>query len=595
MAEAVSYYFEVANNQTQYFQCEIKDGDAYGGGFQCIPMADGSTQLEFYNGGDKVSKSQTLKTGSYYRLSVSDDYRLTLSEYTEDGKLGKTIFDQSLESSSPDFANLQKKPVMSESVLHFKSGSGSKQVYVGADGKIVAEAPETTEEAATTTTTTTTTTITTTKQSEKKADSSEQTHASVVHTTDPKAGGLVDKMMSVDINTLIWSIIVMIAVLIGVIVLYVKFAKKKAEKQERESRNQTVTVTPKNTIMKPAYLSDLEPEEWDAICARAHQECPAGMKVHDYAAQLGSQMLREREAQFGKTDIGGGQHLERMSSIGKGITPESTGGSYKPKQSAEPDTDSGFIHVPSSLPETNGRNPHGIHQIAPNGPNGTFVPQTADEPEPGTMSIPAGFMTGSDDDVFGSSQQNSSDVMTPPVSAADDLSVTPVSPSFAPESGQQDGYGETTPDYSDSIPSVPTAPDYSDSVPSVPTAPPAPPAPQNDWVDWSECEQLASGAKCYIEERQFDGSYLIRESSGSGSFIGLPYVDGSIQLYLNPAEFSETYPFYEYGVAVVEQFFNGAMLKGKGVIRLRAAVCAPAPGFGGMYQCIQKGEIEQEQ
>ena len=348
----LSLFFQVIGDRSEFFSCKLGNNDDYFGGFHCYPMQDGSSTFEFFGGGERYSRSHGLEKGSNYQLTVTKDYQLTLCEYSDEAGVGKTLFSYDLKEECPEFRTAGTVPDDPASLLQFSHGTSIKKLYLGADGKLTeekTEADETTEAADTTTAeseTTTSAAVTTTASSAEAAPVTEtnaQTQTEAITTTSG-GGGFIERAMNADTKTLYGIIGVCAAVLIGGILLYVKFGGSKKRRGGNDDPPYTPNPGHKSSIPMPAMLQgEVTQEEWDNYVAHARTECPTGMTLEQYAMSLANAALRAREA-HGATARPHSRGRGHMSSLDGGFdtTTESA-----PSDDIDADDD---LTVPASLP-----------------------------------------------------------------------------------------------------------------------------------------------------------------------------------------------------------------------------------------------------
>ena len=462
---------------------------------------------------------------------------------------------------------------------------------------------------------------------------------------------LVERFMNVDTKYLYGIAIGAAIVLLIVIPLILKL--KSAPPQRPNNDPYGGRPLPKKPrIEKSPLLEDVEDDEWERYVDQAVSEgCSGREEIRKRAEQLASKALNERRAQFGSHLSSHASDPHRMSSLNGGYdntTGEPTPSdlvtpSVSQQSTPEEDDEISSIVVPTSLPSVNGDGTSSVvdsagaagSDTAPYGRTDSFGRDTApygfqkqgyevgpDLPSSNIdIPVPGAETTGGGMDAFQTGAAPAAGVTEPynpaaaqAVSGMDAFDTGSAPAAYNPaadpsgfgadafdagaaESGMgTDVTGTEIPESgAETVITDPYADPYIEETPPPPPPPPVVQIPPLEPIDWNRCAELAAHARYFNEDRQFDGSYLLKEASGTGAFIGLPYFENSIQIMLNPAEFTDEYPFYEYGVSVIDCFFTGALQNGRAVRSMLPAVFSPAPGKTGMYQCMQKGSIDQEE
>ncbi len=401
----LSLFFQVIGDRSEFFSCKLDNNDGYFGGFHCYPMQDGSSTFEFFGGGERYSRSHGLEKGSNYQLTVTKDYQLTLSEYSDEEGAGKTLFSYDLKEECPEFQTASAAPGDPSAALKFVHGSSIKELYLGADGKLTeekTEAAETTEAADTTTAeseTTTSAAATTTASSAEAAPVTEtdaQTQTEAITTTSG-GGGFMEKTMNADTKTLYGILGVCAAVLIGGILLYVKFG---GSSRKRRGGDDDPPYTPnpgnKSSIPMPAMMQDVvTEEEWDDYVARARTECPTGMTLKQYAMSLANADIKARYAHVAtaRPHSGGRGHMSSLDDVfdtttepapsddidaDDDLTVPASLPAVTPSADSE-DDDLGDLTVPSSMGEAFGK----TEETASSGqPDAISAEESESDPEP---------------------------------------------------------------------------------------------------------------------------------------------------------------------------------------------------------------------
>ncbi len=540
----VSYFFQVKEGASQYFQIQMQDSDTglYYGQVQCYSVTGASnpiTGLRFDE--NWIQKNYELKSGDYYQVTVTDDYRFLLSEYDEKEGTGKTVFDINLRVECPRFEEQTQEPGMPSDIVGFSVDNSVTQYYL-VNGVLTDQNPSDTTEAADTTTTsseTTTSSSTTTTASSAEAapvtETDAQTQTEAITTTSG-GGGFIERAMNADTKTLYGIIGVCAAVVIGGIALYV-FLHRRDGKKEKEFDYTSSGQSSKIRIPKPQYLEKLDNETWEHYVEQARQKLGQGASrkdIENIAVSLADADIKALHAHgtTAKPHSGGRGHMGSLNdgydtTIGE---PDSRPEERYPAAPASSDDNGGLgdLTVPTSLQEVNGVNPPSGHEDSSD-PAAQYAQQSAQQ--------------------------------------------------------QSDSYVQQ---------SAPKQPEYPEQPAYPEPASPPPAADENPFTEWEAAANLAAVYDHFEPNRQFDGSYILIQTAGTGHFIGQMLSGDRLRVLLNPGAFQGEYPFWSSGVQMLDQFFAGAKRKGGAVRSVKGAICVAIPGKPGEYQCETKGTIEQD-
>lgn len=126
---------------------------------------------------------------------------------------------------------------------------------------------------------------------------------------------------------------------------------------------------------------------------------------------------------------------------------------------------------------------------------------------------------------------------------------------------------------------------------------PTPTAPTqetpSEFIPWDAIRSRANTFQYYREERQFDSSYALRQSSEGGSFCGVLHSNNAGQLFVFPSPnvYDGPKPFATNEINIIRQFYDGAEPRSGAFRYIRPAVFVCKDD---MYVLLRKGTIEQE-
>lgn len=366
----------------------------------------------------------------------------------------------------------------------------------------------------------------------------------------------MEKMSNVDTKVLTGIAAVCVLVLIGGIALYVLIHRRDGKKEKDFDYDPPYRPpVPQNEYPLPPLLADdVTPEEWERYIASAKRSNPGAQKseIKQIAFTMANDAITERKQRgmSGHAVMHGGAD---MSELRGGY--DTTVGTPEPEALH---TDDGTAYDADRTEPVTPDEPADAFDVA-----GAFARMNTQINGGAAEPADPGFSAGAESGIVQTSQEQ-------------EFAAQPEQPAYQAPS-------EPAPVYE--APAEP-APVY--------TPPAAQQPAEEEFTDWAECARLAEKYEHFDPNRQYDGGYTLAKKSGTGPFIGIERPDGKLRVLLNPGAFPSDYPFYLFGIQIIDLFFEGGKGEGQAVHRVKAAVCVPVPGKPGEYQCEKKGMIEQD-